>query len=157
GPLERLGSNEVFTAGDYPVTAKEVYGGQGSYTGWGYMPIPYLRDTKIKVYFEGIRINSNYQLTEGVLKTEYDEDWEGVMQGLNIVYPEEEQTEAEAPAVANGTATVTDSETGTATGAGEEGEPMAYEEDPYELFDPLPEEVENTGGTINSNIPIHNS
>src|SRR5690606_23219672 len=128
-PLERLGSNEVFTAGDYPVTAKEVYGSQGSYTGWGYMPIPYLRDTKIKVYFERISINSNYQLTEGVLKTEYDEDWEGVMQGLNIEFPEEEQAEAESPAVVNNTATATESETSIETVSEEVDESMAYEED----------------------------
>ena len=159
-PLERLGSNEVFTAGDYPVTAKEVYGGQGSYTGWGYMPIPYLRDTKIKVYFEGIRINSNHQLMEGVLKTEYDEEWEGVMQGLNVEFPEEEQaeTEAEAQAVVNSTATVTGSETGTTTEAGEEDEPMAYEEDPYELFEDITEEetteettAETQAGTSGAN------
>src|SRR5690606_33501753 len=143
-PLERLGSNEVFTAGDYPVTAKEVYGGQGSYTGWGYITIPYLRDTKIKVYFQGIRINSGHQLMEGVLKTEYDDEWEGVMQGLNIEFPEEGQ--AEAPAVAGSTAAVTDSETGTATEAGEGDGYMAYEDDPDELFGPLPEEEETTAG-----------
>src|SRR5690606_33575458 len=117
------------------------------YTGWGYMPIPYLRDTRIKVYFERISINSNYQLTEGVLKTEYDEDWEGVLQGLNIELLEEEQAEAEAPAVDNSTETATESETGTTTEVGEVDEFMAYEEDHYELFEPLPEEEETTAET----------
>src|SRR5690606_10946655 len=97
---------------------------------------------------EGIRINSGHQLMEGVLKTEYDDEWEGVMQGLNIEFPEEGQTgaEAEAPAVTGSTAAVTDSETGTATEAGEGDGYMAYEDDPDELFGPLPEEEETTAG-----------
>src|SRR5690606_21516054 len=114
--------------------------------------------TKIKVYFEGIRINSDHQLMEGVLKTEYDEEWEGVMQGLNIEFPEEEQTEPEASAVANSTATVTGSETGTTTEAGEVDESMAYEEDPYELFEDITEEetteettAETQAGTSGAN------
>src|SRR5690606_15488599 len=129
-------------------TAKEVYGSQGSYTGWGYITIPYLRDTKIKVYFQGIRINSNHQLMEGVLKTEYDDEWEGVMQGLNIEFPEEGQTgaEAEAQAVTGSTAAVTESKKSTAT-EGREGDGyMGYEKGPNELFGPLPEEEETTAG-----------
>ncbi|AUS06127.1 hypothetical protein C1A40_11990 [Tamlana carrageenivorans] len=91
-PLEALVINDVFTAGDFPVTVKEVSfgnvesspsgggaaGGGGFFSGWGYITVPYLENTKIKVNFNRIKINSDYQLTEGVVFTDYDKNWGGV-------------------------------------------------------------------------------
>ncbi|WP_128755186.1 fibronectin type III domain-containing protein [Aquimarina sediminis] len=77
-PLETLVVNEVFTAGDFPVTIKEVTGANGSFSGWGYIVVPYLQDTRLKVSFDGIRINTDYQLLDGVVVTDYDENWGGV-------------------------------------------------------------------------------
>lgn len=77
-PLKNLGVNEVFTAGDFSVTVKEVEGGNGNYTGKGYIVVPYLGDTKIAVVFSGISINEEYQLTDGILETTYDPTWGGV-------------------------------------------------------------------------------
>ncbi|WP_103068649.1 fibronectin type III domain-containing protein [Aquimarina sediminis] len=77
-PLETLVVNEVFTAGDFPVTVKEVTGANGSFTGWGYIVVPYLQDTRLKVSFDGISINTDYQLLDGVVVTDYDENWGGV-------------------------------------------------------------------------------
>src|SRR5690606_28909552 len=92
-----------------------------------------------------------------------DEDWEGVMQGLNIEFPEEEQAEAESPAVVNSTATATESETSIETVSEEVDESMAYEEDPYELFENdeilgLTEQTEQTEqNSENSGNPSINS
>lgn len=91
-PLEALVINDVFTAGDFPVTVKFVgegnvtapgvgetaQGGNGFYSGWGFITVPYLENTKIKVSFNGIKINSDYQLTEGIVLTDYDKNWGGV-------------------------------------------------------------------------------
>ncbi|WP_211483299.1 fibronectin type III domain-containing protein [Aquimarina spongiae] len=77
-PLETMVINDVFTAGDFPVTVKQVDGQNGSFTGWGYIVVPYLEDTRIKVDFSGIRINTDYQLIDGVVETDYDENWGGV-------------------------------------------------------------------------------
>ena len=81
-PLQVLVINDVFTAGDFPVTVKEVdLSGSlkdGIYNGWGYIVIPYLQDTRIKVVFNGIKINSDYQLIDGIVITDYDENWRGV-------------------------------------------------------------------------------
>ncbi|WP_271766882.1 fibronectin type III domain-containing protein [Aquimarina algiphila] len=77
-PLEQLVVNEVFTAGDFPVKVKEVEGTNGSFSGWGYIVVPYLQDTRLKVSFDGIRINTDYQLMDGVVVTDYDENWGGV-------------------------------------------------------------------------------
>ncbi len=92
-PIETLVVNDVFTAGDFPVTVKEVTSGNttvsdnhledvqqgtGSYSGWGYIVVPYLEDTKLKVSFNGIGINTDYQLISGIVVTDYDENWGGV-------------------------------------------------------------------------------
>ncbi|WP_335966824.1 fibronectin type III domain-containing protein [Galbibacter sp. PAP.153] len=77
-PLPSLAANEVFTAGDFPVTVKQVEGQNGTYSGAGYIVVPYLADTKIAVEFSNIRINSDYQLYAGTLYTTYDPDWGNV-------------------------------------------------------------------------------
>ena len=77
-PLGNLGVNETFTAGDFPVTVKIIQGGNGTYTGKGYIVVPYLADTKIAVEFTGIRINTDHQLFDGIIKTTYDPTWSGV-------------------------------------------------------------------------------
>ncbi|TVZ09754.1 hypothetical protein JM80_2285 [Cellulophaga sp. RHA_52] len=77
-PLQLLGVNDVFTAGDFPVTVKEVNGGNGNYTGWGFIVVPYLGDTQIRVTFNNIQINTDKQLTNGIVETEYDEEWGGM-------------------------------------------------------------------------------
>ncbi|WOC40026.1 hypothetical protein [Polaribacter sp. HL-MS24] len=77
-PLQNIGVNETFTAGDFPVTVKEVQNNGGKFTGKGFIIVPYLADTKLAVAFEGITINTDYQLVDGVVKTTYDPDWENV-------------------------------------------------------------------------------
>ena len=77
-PLPLIGTNEIFTAGEFPVTVKQVEGENGLFSGWGYIVVPYLADTRIKISFNRIRINTDYQLTDGVLVTDYDPEWGGV-------------------------------------------------------------------------------
>jgi hypothetical protein len=79
-PLLSLGVNEVFTAGDFPITVKYVdyLGADGRYTGWGTMTVPYFGDTNIRVEFDNIKINTDYQLVEGMVETSYDPNWENV-------------------------------------------------------------------------------
>jgi predicted chitinase len=80
-PLLNLGVNEVFTAGDFPITVKYVdyLGDDGRYTGWGTMTVPYFGDTNIRVEFENIKINTDYQLVEGMVETSYDAEWSGIV------------------------------------------------------------------------------
>ena len=77
-PLEKLEVNEVFTAGDFPVTVKGISGSNGIFSGIGYIVVPYLQDTKIKVSFNNVKINDDYQLIEGLVVTDYDSSWENV-------------------------------------------------------------------------------
>ncbi|WP_314243203.1 fibronectin type III domain-containing protein [Empedobacter tilapiae] len=71
-PLQdMLVANDVFTAGDFPVTIIKSEG-NGTYTGQGYIVVPYLADTKVKVSFNNIQINTDRQLISGVIETTYD-------------------------------------------------------------------------------------
>ena len=72
-PLGSLVANEVFVAGDFSVTILEVSGNNGIFSGKGFIKVPYLNDTKLAVEFENVKINADYQLTDGVVKTTYDE------------------------------------------------------------------------------------
>ncbi|QFZ53916.1 hypothetical protein FEZ18_03365 [Oceanihabitans sp. IOP_32] len=77
-PLDNIGVNETFTAGDFPVTIKQIEGGNGNYSGTGFIVVPYLADTKIAVEFNNIKINTDYQLYDGIIRTTYDPTWSGV-------------------------------------------------------------------------------
>ncbi|GAA4273754.1 fibronectin type III domain-containing protein [Aquimarina gracilis] len=108
--IQQLVINETFTAGDFPVTVKEITQGNATYnstipkapkenedeentpeeefgtsgnqektfSGWGYIVVPYLNDTRIKVSFENIKINTDYQLIDGIVETDYDKKWGGL-------------------------------------------------------------------------------
>ena len=78
-PLSSLAANEVFTAGDFPVTVKQVDGENGVFSGIGFIVVPYLADTKIAVEFNNISINTSYQLYAGTIYTTYDANWSNVV------------------------------------------------------------------------------
>ncbi|MEG1589264.1 fibronectin type III domain-containing protein [Chryseobacterium sp.] len=72
-PLQTLlGANEVFMAGDFPVTVLSSEGSNGIYTGTGYIIVPYLADTRVKVSFNNIMLNTDKKLIEGIIETTYD-------------------------------------------------------------------------------------
>ncbi|GET46533.1 deaminase domain-containing protein [Capnocytophaga felis] len=77
---EVLGVNETFMAGDFPVTVLRATGSNGVFSGEGYVQVPYLLDTKIKVKFDEIKINSERQLFEGKLVTTYDKTEQNIFE-----------------------------------------------------------------------------
>ncbi len=79
-PLQTmLSNNEVFTAGDFPVTVLSAEGSNGIYTGIGFIEVPYLADTKLKVSFNNIKLNTDKKLIDGVIETTYDPKEENVV------------------------------------------------------------------------------
>ena len=100
-PLQQLVVNDVFTAGDFPVTVQEVYsssgrsGEGGSFSGWGFITVPYLADTQLRVEFNNIGINTDKQLITGVVETVYDTDFatEGGNDGMDDISDELEALE----------------------------------------------------------------
>ena len=104
--LEVLVVNDVFTAGDFPVTVKSVTTGnttvkedkdesgniiptveigEGRFSGWGYIVVPYLGDTRLKVSFTNIAINSDYELTQGFVMTDFDPNGGGMVDIGDVV------------------------------------------------------------------------
>lgn len=63
---------EIFMAGDFPVTILEISGGNGNYSGTGWIEVPYLANTRLKVTFNNIKLNTDKKLIEGVVETTYD-------------------------------------------------------------------------------------
>ena len=96
-PLGSLVTNEVFTAGDFSVTILEVSGSNGIFSGKGFVKVPYLNDTKLAVEFENIKINTDYQLTDGIVKTIYDSDWKGVQFAENLIGQGKKSKDIEVP------------------------------------------------------------
>ncbi len=76
-PIKNLLVGETFTAGDFPIKILEISGTE-NFSGKGYVTVPYLNDTKIAVAFENIKINTNYQLIDGVVETAYNPDWKNI-------------------------------------------------------------------------------
>ena len=95
--LNSLVTNEVFTAGDFAVTLLEVSGSNGVFSGKGFIKVPYLNDTKLAVEFENVKINSDYQLTDGVVKTTYDADWKNVQFIENLIGQGKKSNEINVP------------------------------------------------------------
>ncbi|WP_025740913.1 hypothetical protein [Aquimarina pacifica] len=58
-----------------------------TYSGWGFIEVKYLNDTRIKVSFENIKINTDYQLIDGVVKTDYDKNWGGLVSVDEVLEP----------------------------------------------------------------------
>nr|BFF41237.1 hypothetical protein BACY1_30420 [Tenacibaculum mesophilum] len=105
-PLPKLGINETFTAGDFPVTTREVSGSNGTFSGWGYITLPFLENlkeiidaaniasggdinigkyTRIKVVFDNVQVNSSYELIDGVVETDYDPEWGGIIDADEVI------------------------------------------------------------------------
>ena len=77
-PIATLQAGELVFAGDFPVYIKEVRG-NGSFSGSGYVSIPYLGSARISVTFENIRVNSARQLLSGFFETKYDPTAKGLI------------------------------------------------------------------------------
>lgn len=85
-PLQTaLGTNEVFMAGDFPVTVLSAQGSNGIYSGEGYIQVPYFGDTKIKVVFNNIKLNTDKQLISGVVETTYDANEKNVEKAREVI------------------------------------------------------------------------
>ncbi len=77
--LQELIKEDVFTAGDFPVVVEEIRQSGGTFSGEGYIIVPYLSNLSVKVKFDNIGINTDYQLIEGIVETIYDQDSGGIV------------------------------------------------------------------------------
>ena len=100
-PLQdNLYPNTTFTAGDFPVTVLNATGSNGVYSGEGFVKVPYLQDTKIKVSFTNIKLNTEHQLIEGKLITTYDQterNVQFVQEGIGEVFGDKGKKDQKMP------------------------------------------------------------
>ncbi len=75
--IQNLKVGDVFRAGDFPVKIQEV-SGTGTFSGKGYVMVPFLGKAKVSVTFSGIQVNTGYQLIAGEVVTKYGAKGEGI-------------------------------------------------------------------------------
>jgi len=70
-PIQELQADDQIMAGDFPVRLLKV-SGSGSFSGSGYITIPFIGYNRLKVKFENIKVNTDRQLISGVIMTTFD-------------------------------------------------------------------------------------
>ncbi len=78
--LKTLKPDDQIMAGDFPVRFTTLKG-SGTYSGTGYITIPFLGYNRVKVKFDNIQVNTNRQLMKGMLMTTFDST---KLQGTNV-------------------------------------------------------------------------
>ena len=64
---------DIFLAGDFPVKVLQTSGRlQGSFTGNGYVTVPFLGQAMVKVGWSRIGVNTDHKLIGGVVMTAFD-------------------------------------------------------------------------------------
>jgi hypothetical protein len=79
--LKTLQPDDQIMAGDFPVRFMTLKNNGSSYTGTGYITIPFLGYNRVKVKFDNIQVNTNRQLMKGMLMTTFDST---KLQGTNV-------------------------------------------------------------------------
>ncbi|MEQ8926948.1 MAG: hypothetical protein RLO81_14100, partial [Fulvivirga sp.] len=71
-PLQNLFIGEYIYANDFDIKVREVTGSNGIFSGTGLAEMPLFSLAKVRVNFEGISVNTDYRLVDGVVTTIYD-------------------------------------------------------------------------------------
>ena len=100
-PLLQLLPNDVISAGDFPIVVLNATGGNGTFSGDGYVTLPFLEKfrklidaadavgvsksslsekTRIKITFDYIGVNTDFKLISGEIIAGYDEEsWDKII------------------------------------------------------------------------------
>lgn len=70
--LKTLQPDDQIMAGDFPVRFTTLKNSGNSYSGTGYITIPFLGYNRVKVTFDNIQVNTSKQLMSGMLMTTFD-------------------------------------------------------------------------------------
>jgi hypothetical protein len=80
-PLMNLWPKDTVFAGDFNVEIEYARGSSGLFSGYGiaYMKNKFLKNTRVVVKFDGISVNDEYELTNGVFESTYDKTKAGIL------------------------------------------------------------------------------
>ena len=111
-PLPSLFPNDVVTAGDFPIVVLHASGSNGSFTGDGYVTLPFLEKfrklidaadaaggsnigkfSRIRITFNNIGVNTDFKLISGEIVASYDPNWGSMIDGDKLVGGNDNQQE----------------------------------------------------------------
>lgn len=105
-PLPELFPNDVIAAGDFPIVVIHSTGSNGTFSGDGYVTLPFLEKfrklidaadalggdkinigqfSRIRITFNNIGINTDFKLISGEIIASYDPNWSGIADGDKIL------------------------------------------------------------------------
>lgn len=103
-PLVNLYPNDVVKAGDFPIVVLKATGSNGTFSGEGYVTLPFLEKfrmlidaanaaggpdigkySRIRITFTNIGVNTDFKLISGEIIASYDPDWKGMADGDKIL------------------------------------------------------------------------
>ncbi|CAN1563822.1 Fibronectin type III [Flavobacteriaceae bacterium] len=111
-PLPALFPNDVVTAGDFPIVVLKSTGSNGTFSGEGYVTLPFLdkfrelidaaaalagsdekgdskanigKYTRIRITFKNIGVNTDFKLISGEIVASYDPKWGSMVDGDKLV------------------------------------------------------------------------
>ena len=112
-PLPTAMAGQYWQVGDFEMQVREVRGGDGVFSGWGVMSVPYL-NVQIPVKFDQVWVDEDYNLVRGEVIA-LSEGLEGFQERWQEKNPEgDEESEGDSP--------VADDEEGSQNGPGDEAE-----------------------------------
>ena len=112
-PLITAMAGQYWQVGDFEMQVREVRGGDGVFSGWGVMSVPYL-NVQIPVKFDQVWVDEDYNLVRGEVIA-LSEGLEGFQERWQEEHSEQEETRHESGPVADG-------ETDSENGPGDEAE-----------------------------------
>ncbi|WP_345144699.1 fibronectin type III domain-containing protein [Flavobacterium ginsengiterrae] len=105
-PLPELFPNDVIAAGDFPIVVLHATGSNGTFSGDGYVTLPFLEKfrklidaadalggdkvnigqfSRIRITFDNIGLNTDFKLISGEIIAGYDPNWGGILNGDKLV------------------------------------------------------------------------
>jgi hypothetical protein len=105
-PLPQLFPNDVIAAGDFPIVVLHATGSNGTFSGDGYVTLPFLEKfrklidaadalggdkvnigqfSRIRITFNNIGLNTDFKLISGEIIAAYDPNWGGILDGDKLV------------------------------------------------------------------------
>lgn len=100
--IDKLNIGDVVNVGDFPVMITDLTSTVGSFSGKGYITIPFLGDVRVKVKFDNVLFNTDKQLIQGFMITTYDKT-ESQIVDLDKIFDEDDSEISYAdPLITNG-------------------------------------------------------
>lgn len=90
-PKPMLYAGEVIGYGDWQLVLTEVVGGNGIFSGKCTVSVPLFNYARVNMVFDNIRVNELNQVTEGIVRSEYNDDSRMMIEDITDYFGEGDQ------------------------------------------------------------------